>query len=286
MIERLRDYAELMRLHRPIGIYLLLWPTLWALWLAADGYPKQAILLIFIAGVVLMRSAGCVINDYADRNIDPLVSRTRNRPIASGRVSENQAVALFIILSISAFGLVLLTNTLTVFMSLVALALAVSYPFMKRFHALPQLHLGLTFGWAIPMAYTAQTGMLPPPEGWLLYLANVCWSIAYDTIYAIADREDDRRAGVKSTALLFGNYDRLCIGIFQLLMLSCLVLVGYWKMLGLIYYGGLIIAGSFFIYQQYLIRYRQAQACLTAFSNNNYVGMVIFIALLIALLRD
>lgn len=284
MIERLLDYAELMRLHRPIGIYLLLWPTLWALWLAADGSPRQAVLLIFITGVVVARSAGCVINDYVDRNIDPLVSRTRQRPIASGRISARQAIAVFVVLSAVALGLVLMTNTLTALMSLVALALAISYPFMKRFHALPQLHLGLAFGWAIPMAYTAQTGSFPPATGWLLYLASICWSIAYDTIYAMADKEDDRRIGVKSTALLFGNYDRLMIGVFQLLMLSGLALVGYRKDLDLIYYAGLLIAAVFFIYQQYLIRHRQAADCITAFSNNNYVGMAVFAALLIALL--
>ena len=284
MIERLLDYAELIRLHRPIGIYLLLWPTLWALWLAADGSPNQAVLLIFIAGVIVTRSAGCVINDYADRNIDPLVTRTRQRPIASGRISARQAIVVFVVLSAVALGLVLMTNTLTVLMSLVALALAISYPFMKRFHALPQLHLGLAFGWAIPMAYTAQTGSFPPAIGWLLYLASICWSIAYDTIYAMADKEDDRRIGVKSTALLFGNYDRLMIGVFQLLTLSVLALVGYYKGLDLIYYAGLLIAVAFFIYQQYLIRHRQAESCIAAFTNNNYVGMVVFVALLIALL--
>ena len=192
MGERITDYLTLMRLSRPIGIYLLLWPTLWALWFAADGFPNQRILLIFIAGVVLMRSAGCVINDYFDRKIDPLVARTKNRPIASGRVSPTEAIALFIVLSVLAFLLVLQTNKLTVYMAVVAMFLAISYPIAKRIHSLPQVHLGLAFGWAIPMAYTAQTNALPPLEGWLLYAAGICWSVAYDTMYAMADRDDDK----------------------------------------------------------------------------------------------
>ena len=284
MINQFTNYLMLMRLARPIGIYLLLWSTLWGLWFAADGFPSLRILLIFITGVVLMRSAGCVINDYADRKIDPLVARTKNRPIASGRVSPTEAMVVFIVLLILAFLLVLQTNTLTVYMSAVALFLAVSYPFMKRIHSLPQAHLGLAFGWAIPMAYTAQSNALPPLEGWLLYAASVCWSVAYDTMYAMADRDDDQAIGVKSSALLFGDYDRLMIGIFQLSALVLLFSAGYLKGLSWFYYGGLVVAAALATYQQYLISARQPELCLRAFNNNNYFGMAVFVGLLVSLL--
>ena len=273
-----------MRLFRPIGIYLLLWPTLWALWFAAEGFPDQRILLIFIVGVILMRSAGCVINDYADRKIDYRVARTRERPVASGRVSPTEALSVFTVLVILAFLLVLQTNELTVYMAVVALFLAISYPFMKRIHSLPQVYLGLAFGWTIPMAYTAQTDALPPLEGWLLYAANVCWSVAYDTMYAMADRHDDKVAGVKSSALLFGDYDRLIIAVFQLSVLVLLFAAGYLKALGWFYYSGLIAAAVFTAYQQYLIKNRSPQLCLSAFGNNNYFGMAVFVGLFIDLL--
>lgn len=283
MFERITNYLVLMRLFRPIGIYLLLWPTLWALWFASHGFPNQRILLIFIIGVVLMRSTGCVINDYADRKIDSLVARTKNRPIASGRVSPVEAIALFTVLLILAFLLVLQTNRLTVYMAVVAVFLAASYPFMKRIHSLPQVHLGIAFGWAIPMAYTAQTGALPPLEGWLLYVANICWSVAYDTMYAMADRLDDKKAGIKSSALLFGDYDRPIVGAFQLSALVLLLIAGYLKTLGWFYYLGLAVATVLVIYQQYLIRDRSPTLCLRAFSNNNYFGMAVFIGLFIDL---
>ena len=279
MSERIKNYLVLMRLPRPIGIYLLLWPTLWALWFSADGFPEQRILLIFVAGVVLMRSAGCVINDYFDRKIDPLVARTKNRPIASGRVSPAEAIVLFIVLLVLAFLLVLQTNKLTVYMAVVALFLAISYPIMKRIHSLPQAHLGLAFGWAIPMAYTAQTNALPPLEGWLLYVAGICWSVAYDTMYAMADRHDDKAVGVKSAALLFGKHDRPLIAAFQLSTLVFLFIAGYLKALGGFYYGGLIVAMIFFVYQQYLLRNRSPELCLRAFNNNNYFGMAVFVGL-------
>ena len=284
MIDRLKNYLILMRLFRPIGIYLLLWPTLWALWFAAEGFPDQRILLIFIVGVILMRSAGCVINDYADRKIDQRVARTRERPVAAGRVSPAEALSVFTVLVISAFLLVVQTNELTVYMAAIALFLAISYPFMKRIHSLPQVYLGLAFGWTIPMAYTAQTGALPPLEGWLLYAANVCWSVAYDTMYAMADRRDDKVAGVKSSALLFGDYDRRIIAVFQLSVLVFLFVAGYLKALGWFYYGGLIAAAVFAAYQQYLIKSRSAQLCLSAFGNNNYFGMAVFVGLFIDML--
>lgn len=273
-----------MRLFHPIGIYLLLWPTLWALWFAAGGFPSWHILVIFIGGVVVMRSAGCVINDYVDRKIDPLVTRTKDRPIASRRVSPTEAMVVFTVLVISAFLLVLQTNVLTVYMATVALFLAVSYPFMKRIHSLPQLHLGLAFGWAIPMVYTAQTGAFPPLSGWLLYAANICWAVAYDTMYAIADRRDDRIIGVKSSALLFGDYDRFIIGMLQLSTLVLLFAVGRLNNLGWFYYSGLGAAVAFAVYQQYLIKERYPRLCLRAFSNNNYFGMAVFVGLFVDLL--
>ena len=283
MDERIKNYLILMRLSRPIGIYLLLWPTLWALWFAVGGFPDQRILLIFIVGVVLMRSAGCVINDYVDRKIDPLVARTKNRPIASGRVAPSEAIVLFIVLLVLAFFLVIQTNRLTVYMAVVALLLAISYPFMKRIHSLPQAHLGMAFGWAIPMAYTAQTNALPSLEGWLLYAAGICWSVAYDTMYAMADRRDDKAIGVKSSALLFGKYDRSLIAVFQLSVIVFLFIAGYLKALGGFYYAGLTVATIFSAYQQYLIRNRSPKLCLRAFNNNNYFGMVVFIGLFIDL---
>ena len=283
MGERVKNYLVLMRFPLPIGIYLLLWPTLWALWFAVGGFPEQRILLIFTIGVVLMRSAGCVINDYVDRKIDILVARTKNRPIASGRVSPTEAIALFLVLLVLALLLVLQTNRLTVYMAVVALFLAISYPFMKRIHSLPQVHLGLAFGWAIPMAYTAQTNALPPLEGWLLYAAGICWSVAYDTMYAMADRHDDQAIGVKSSALLFGKYDRSLIAVFQLSVLVFLFIAGYLKTLGSFYYGGLAVAIIFSIYQQYLLRNRSPELCLRAFNNNNYFGMAVFVGLFIDL---
>ena len=284
LLGKAKLYAELARLHRPIGIYLLLWPTLWALWLAADGVPDVKILLIFVAGVVLMRSAGCVINDYADRELDALVERTRNRPIASGRVRPGEALALFWVLASLAFALVLLTNRETVLMSLVALALAASYPFMKRVHPLPQVHLGLAFGWAIPMAWVAQTQSFPPPSIWTLYAANVAWAVAYDTMYAMADRDDDVKAGIRSTAILFGAWDRHWIGALQAATLVLLFTAGRLEDFGLFFNTGLVAAAGFALYQQHLLRQRKRDhrtaACLTAFKNNGYFGLVVFAGLL------
>ena len=277
---RLWDYAQLMRLHRPIGIYLLLWPTLWALWLAGNGQPPRGIVLVFVLGVILMRSAGCVMNDIADRKYDPHVARTRDRPLAAGRVSLGEAVGLMTALCLLAFALVLTQNALTVQLSFAGLALALSYPFMKRFHSLPQFHLGAAFGWAIPMAYAAVTGALPP-VCWLLFFGNVLWSVIYDTQYAMVDREDDRKIGVKSTAILFGKRDKRIIGYLQLTLLAVLVGIGLLTERGWIYYLGLFVAAWFALYQQYLIRDRGPEECFKAFLNNNGFGLVIFCGLLL-----
>lgn len=273
--ERLRTYAQLARLDRPIGSFLLLWPVLWALWLAADGVPDLDVLVIFILGVWVMRAAGCVINDFADRHIDGYVKRTRQRPFASGRVTEREALAVFVFLCLAAFGLVLLTNTLTILLSFVAVVLAATYPFTKRYTHLPQVHLGLAFGWATPMAFAAQTGAVPP-EAWLLLMATVLWATVYDTMYAMVDRDDDLKIGVKSTAVLFGDLDRLMIGILQVLMLATMVLAGLYLQAGLAYYLGLVAAAGFFVYQQYLIRHRERQACFRAFLNNAWLGAAVF----------
>ncbi len=277
---RLREYALLMRLHRPIGMYLLLWPTLWALWLAGNGQPPSGVVLVFVLGVALMRSAGCVINDLADRHVDPHVARTRDRPLAAGRVSPGEAIALAVVLCLLAFALVLTQNVLTVQLAFVGLALAVSYPFMKRFHSLPQVHLGAAFGWAIPMAYAAVTGELPL-VCWVLFLGNVLWSVVYDTQYAMVDREDDRRIGVKSTAILFGDRDKRIIGYLQLALLALLIAIGLLTARGGFYYLGLFAAAWFALYQQYLIRDRQPEACFKAFLNNHAFGLAVFCGLLL-----
>ncbi|MBK8182250.1 MAG: 4-hydroxybenzoate octaprenyltransferase [Candidatus Competibacteraceae bacterium] len=277
---RLSEYAMLMRLHRPIGIYLLLWPTLWALWLAGNGQPPRGVVLVFALGVALMRSAGCVMNDIADRNFDPHVARTRDRPLAAGRVSLREAIGLAMALCLLAFALVLTQNFLTITLSFIGLALAFSYPFMKRFHHFPQFHLGAAFGWGIPMAYAAITDTLPL-AAWLLLLANVIWSAIYDTQYAMVDREDDLKIGVKSTAILFGERDKQIIGYLQLALLGLLVVVGLLAGRGWIYYLGLVLAGGFALYQQYLIRNREPTECFKAFLSNNGFGLVIFCGLLL-----
>jgi 4-hydroxybenzoate polyprenyltransferase len=274
----LRDYALLMRLDRPIGILLLLWPTLWGLWIAGDGRPDGVVLTVFVLGVVLMRSAGCVINDYADRAFDPHVERTRNRPLAAGRVSVRAALSLFVLLCLAAFALVLLTNRLAVMLSIVGAALAASYPFMKRFTHMPQFFLGAAFGWAIPMAFAAQTGAVPA-IAWVLFLANVCWSVAYDTAYAMVDREDDVRIGVKSTAILFAGFDRAMIGLFHAGTLALLVVAGRMAGLGGSYYLGLALASALAVYQQYLLRGRSRDGSFRAFLNNNWFGAAVFAGL-------
>ncbi len=271
-------YWQLMRLNRPIGTLLLLWPTLWSLWLAAKGVPEWHILLIFIAGVAIMRAAGCVINDYADRNIDGHVERTRQRPLVSGAVSPGGALTLFAILCLLAFGLVLMTNPLTIKLSVGGLLLALCYPFMKRFTYLPQVVLGAAFAWSIPMAYTAQLGQLNA-DIWLIYITVVIWTVVYDTFYAMVDRNDDIKIGVKSSAILFGEHDRLITAVLQILVVGCLLIVGQKFHMGLYYYTGVAVASLLFFYQQYLIRDRRRQECFKAFLNNNWVGCSIFLGI-------
>lgn len=276
---RLGDYARLMRLDKPIGIFLLLWPTLWALLIASEGHPDEKILLIFVLGVVLMRSAGCVINDYADRDIDRHVSRTQNRPLTSGRVTTGEAKFLFLGLCLLAFVLVLQLNTLTVLLSIAGVLLAAVYPFMKRVTHLPQVFLGAAFGWSVPMAFAAQTGTVPQ-IAWLMFLATLLWATAYDTLYAMVDREDDLALGIKSTAILFGDYDRKIIGVIQVMVLLCLLMIGRQAEMGGMYYLGVLLAGVLVVYQQYLIRFRTREGCFQAFLNNNWFGMVIFLGIL------
>lgn len=275
-------YWQLMRLDRPIGSLLLLWPTLWALFLAAGGMPNLHVLMVFCVGVLVMRSAGCVINDFADRHLDGHVVRTAHRPFPSGRVTSKGALTLFAALIFIALLLVLSLNSLTIKLSVVALLLAASYPFMKRFMHMPQLVLGLAFSWAIPMAYAAQSASLSL-IAWLLFAANLSWTIAYDTLYAMVDRDDDLKVGIKSSAILFANHDKLAIGVLQLVTILLLNLVGYLANLDQWYFWGLTIAFALFMYQQYLIRHRDRQACFSAFLNNNYVGMVICAGLVISL---
>jgi 4-hydroxybenzoate polyprenyltransferase len=273
--DRLYQYYLLTRLHRPIGIFLLLWPMLWALWIAAEGIPDSKVLVVFVVGVILMRSAGCVINDYADRNLDPHVARTRYRPLASGEVSPAEAIGLFLVLCICAFGLVLLMNRLTIALSLGAVVFAVTYPFTKRYTQLPQVVLGAAFGWAVPMAFAAQTGSVPQ-IAWLLFTVTVLWATAYDTMYAMVDREDDLKIGIKSTAILFGEAERWIIGILQFLVLAGLSMAGHRVSLGLFFDLGLLVAAGLAIYQQYLIKDREPGKCFQAFLNNNWFGAAVF----------
>ncbi len=279
--EKIKLYAELIRFDRPIGTYLLLWPTLWALWFASEGIPNLKILIIFSLGVFLMRSAGCAINDYADRDIDLHVARTKNRPLTSGKISGNEALGVFALLCFIAFLLALQLNTLTIMLSFVAVVLAASYPFMKRYHHFPQVHLGAAFAWSIPMAYTAITGNFPPLEAWLLYAATLLWTTAYDTQYGMVDIEDDLEIGIKSTAILFGKYDNFIIATLQLLALIMITVVGILTHRGPALYISILLACAFIAFQQTLTKYREPQKCLTAFLNNNWLGMVIFIGIAI-----
>ncbi len=278
--ERLDAYVHLVRLHKPIGIFLLMWPALWALWLAGDGHPPWGVVLIFIAGVVLMRSAGCAINDFADRDFDAHVARTNARPLAVGRITPAEAIGVFLVLSLVAFGLVLLLNWQTVALSVVAVSLAAIYPFMKRYTHVPQLFLGAAFGWAVPMAFMAIQETIPF-WAWVLFVATVVWALIYDTEYAMVDREDDLKIGIKSTAILFGRHDRLIIGALQLLMLLMLAWVGLEAARGWAYFAGLGAAGGLSLYQQWLIRDQVPKHCFVAFLNNNYFGMAVFIGLLL-----
>lgn len=273
--EKLVLYWRLMRFDKPIGILLLLWPALWALWMAGRGWPDTLVLWVFLSGVVLMRAAGCVINDVADRQFDPHVERTQHRPIAAGQVSPREALALFVVLCLISFGLVCLLNGLTIALSVAGALLAASYPFMKRYTHLPQAYLGMAFGWAVPMAFAAQTNSIPP-VGWELFVATVLWALIYDTMYAMVDREDDLKIGVKSTAILFGRHDRLIIGLLQAVMLAILWHVGQSEGLGWAYRLGLAVGLGLFAYQQWLIRERGRAVCFKAFLNNHWFGAAVF----------
>lgn len=276
-----KAYWQLARFDRPIGSLLLLWPTLWALFLAADGMPNLHVTLVFVLGVIFMRAAGCVINDYADRNFDGHVKRTAQRPLPSGALSEREALGLFGLLVLVSFLLVLTMNSLTIMLSVVGLLLAAAYPFMKRYTHLPQLVLGMAFGWSIPMAYAAQSGELTP-LAWVLFVANILWTIAYDTQYAMVDRDDDLKIGIKSTAILFGRFDKMIIGVLQLGTLLLLIAVGVMQNLSQSYYWFLLLASALFVYQQMLIREREREPCFKAFLNNNYVGMLIWLGIVIS----
>jgi len=276
--EKIQLYIQLTRLNRPIGFMLLLWPTLWSLWIAGNGSPEPLIVMVFSAGVILMRSAGCAINDYADREIDKHVERTQQRPITSGKISAREALVVFAAISLLSFALVLLLNKLTIMLSVIGVLLAASYPFMKRYTHLPQAYLGIAFGWATPMAFAAQTGELDP-RLWLIVATVVVWAISYDTMYAMVDRDDDLKIGVKSTAILFGKHDRLAIGLLQITMLGLMVLTARAFELGLFYYAGILIAALLCVYHQWLIKDRERESCFKAFLHNNWLGAVVFIGL-------
>jgi len=280
---KLLAYHRLMRTDKPIGALLLLWPTLWALWVATPGVPPLGILVVFIAGVWLMRAAGCVVNDYADRKFDGHVKRTANRPLPSGAVSEKEARNLFVVLVLLAFVLVLTLNLMTILLSVAALALAWTYPFMKRYTHLPQVVLGAAFGWSIPMAFAAVSESVPL-SCWLMFFANILWAVAYDTLYAMVDRDDDVKIGIKSTAILFGRHDKLIVGILQVLVLVLMAAVGWLNGLGWAFYASIAVAGALFVWQQKMIVHRERDACFKAFLNNNYVGLALFVGLAVSYL--
>jgi 4-hydroxybenzoate polyprenyltransferase len=277
---RIRDLIEVARLHRPIGIWLLLWPVLWALWIAGGSHPTPKVLVIFVLGTVAMRSAGCVINDLADRDFDPFVKRTRDRPIASRRLAPHEALAWFLVLIAGALALVLQLDEKTIRMSVIGAVLAVSYPFFKRFFPLPQFYLGVAFSWGVPMVFMAELGAIPR-VAWIIFFAGIIWAAIYDTMYAMVDREDDLRIGLKSSAIVFGDMDRVIIGTLQLLMLFTLYLVGTNMEFGYWYNAGLAAAALFFAWQQWRIRERKPASCFSAFLNNHYVGLSIFIGILL-----
>jgi 4-hydroxybenzoate polyprenyltransferase len=276
----LREYALLMRLHRPIGIWLLMWPMLWALWVAGDGHPDPRTFIVFMLGTLIMRSAGCVMNDYADRDLDPFVARTKDRPLAARRVSPTEALLLFLVLCLLAVGLLFTLSPLAQLYAVIGGALTVSYPFLKRFFPVPQFYLGAAFGIAVPMAFAAQNGVVPK-LAWVIFCAAVLWAGVYDTEYAMVDREDDKKLGIKSSAILFGDADRVLIAVMQAMVLFALVLVGRDMHYGYWYQAGLVAAGICSLWQQWLIRKREPEACFRAFNNNNYFGMLVFIGILL-----
>lgn len=280
VITQLRNYAKLMRIDKPIGIWLLMWPTLWALWLAGQGHPDQWLFVVFVLGVFIMRSAGCVLNDYVDRKIDPYVERTRTRPIACGAVAPTEALVLFLALSLIAIGLATMLNRPARLLAIVAAGLTIAYPFIKRVVSIPQFVLGAAFGWAVPMAFAAQTGETPQ-LAWLVFGAALVWAVIYDTFYAMVDREDDRKIGIKSTALLFGEVDLFVVAGLQLLMLVALAFVGLRAELGAWYFASVIGAAALMAYHQWLARDRQPAGCFAAFSHNHTIGLVIFVGIVL-----
>jgi 4-hydroxybenzoate polyprenyltransferase len=280
IVNQLRNYLQLMRLDKPVGILLLLWPTLWALWLAGEGHPDGGLFIVFVMGVIVMRSAGCVLNDFADRNFDPYVERTRTRPIASGAVAPMEALTLFVALALVAIGLAAMLNPPARLLAIIAAGLTVVYPFIKRFVSVPQFVLGAAFGWAVPMAFAAQTGTTSQ-LAWLVFGTALIWAVIYDTFYAMVDRADDLRVGVKSTAILFGDADLFIIGGLQLLMLLALVFIGNRAGLGSWYYASLALSAVLMAYHQWLARDRQPAGCFRAFLLNHYIGMVVFIGIVL-----
>lgn len=280
VLSQLRNYGKLMRVDKPVGLWLLLWPTLWALWLAGEGHPDQGLFVVFVAGVFVMRSAGCVLNDYVDRKIDPYVERTRTRPIASGAVTPTEALVLFVALSLIAVGLATMLNRPARMLAIIAASLTVAYPFIKRWVSIPQFVLGAAFGWAVPMAFAAQTGSTPQ-LAWLVFGAAVIWAVIYDTFYAMVDREDDRKLGVKSTALLFGEVDLFVIAGLQILMLAALIFVGLRAELGFWYFLAVAGAAALMAYHQWLARERQPADCFAAFMHNQYIGFVMFVGIVL-----
>lgn len=273
-------YARLMRLHRPIGIWLLLWPTLWALWIAGDGRPSPQVFIVFVIGTILMRSAGCIVNDIADRNIDPHVERTAERPLATGEVSVPEAIILFIGLMLIGLGLVMTLNRLALYLAVAGAVVTIVYPFMKRVLAAPQFVLGIAFAWGVPMAFAAELGTVPR-TGWLVFVVTMIWVVVYDTMYALADREDDLEVGVRSTAILFGDMDRVIVGGLQLMLVGGLLLVGLNVELGRWFYGGVGLAALLALYQQHLIRRREPAACVRAFLNNAWLGGAVFAGIML-----
>jgi 4-hydroxybenzoate polyprenyltransferase len=278
VVTQLRNYGKLMRIDKPIGIWLLLWPTLWGLWLAGEGTPDQGLFVVFILGVVVMRSAGCVLNDFVDRKIDPYVERTRTRPIASGAVTPLEALTLFAALSFIAIGLATMLNSMAQLLAIVAAGLTVAYPFIKRYFSIPQFVLGAAFGWAVPMAFAAQTGETPE-LAWLVFGTAMVWAVIYDTFYAMVDREDDLKVGIKSTAILFGEVDLFVIAGLQLLMLLALLLIGVRAELGFWYYLSVLIAGALMVRHLWLARDRQPAGCFSAFLHNHHIGLVVFVGI-------
>jgi 4-hydroxybenzoate polyprenyltransferase len=280
ILNQLRNYGKLMRIDKPIGIWLLMWPTLWALWLAGEGSPDQGLFVIFLLGVFVMRSAGCVLNDFVDRRIDPYVERTRTRPLASGAVAPFEALILFVALGLVAIGLVIMLNKQAQLLAVVGAALTIAYPFVKRYMSIPQFVLGAAFGWAVPMAFAAQTGSTPE-LAWLVFGTALIWAVIYDTFYAMVDREDDKKLGVKSTAILFGEVDLFVIAGLQVLMIVALALIGQRAGLGFWYYASVVVAAAMMARHLWLARDRQPAGCFRAFLHNHYIGMSVFIGIVL-----